>query len=89
MDQKNDINKPIHDSILGQPIYVSTKTLGQILDVSEETLRTWIKKKVFPYYKIGNLVRFNLSEIQQLMRRVEYSSKRKEILKEIYHHAKI
>ena len=43
---------------------VSIKTLCQMLDVPEKTIRTWVYKRVIPYHKLGKLVRFNVDEIR-------------------------
>lgn len=35
------------------------------LSVSNKTLRDWVYKRQIPFKKVGNLVRFNPSEIQR------------------------
>ncbi len=41
------------------------KTASEKLSVSEKTLRDWVYKRQVPFKKVGNLVRFVPSEIQQ------------------------
>ncbi|MBI3291877.1 MAG: helix-turn-helix domain-containing protein [Elusimicrobia bacterium] len=43
---------------------VSIKTLGQLLEVPEKTIRTWVWKRQVPYYKLGKLIRFSVGEIR-------------------------
>jgi excisionase family DNA binding protein len=47
-----------------EPEFVSIKTLSILLDIPERTLRTWVYKRKIPYYKVGKLVRFDLSKIR-------------------------
>lgn len=43
---------------------VSVKTLCEMFDLKEETVRGWVKKREIPYHKLGRLVRFKLTEIR-------------------------
>ncbi len=54
-----------------EPELVSVRTLSRFLDISEKTIWDWIYKSrrqptldPIPYYKLGGLVRFNLSDIR-------------------------
>ncbi len=41
------------------------KKAAQVLSVAEGTLRDWVYKRQIPFKKLGNLIRFVPSEIQQ------------------------
>ncbi len=69
--------------------FVSVKTLCQILDIGEETIRMWVKKKTIPYFKVGKLVRFNLEEVKGFMTRVDFSKKKFEIARDVARHEKV
>jgi len=44
---------------------VSVRTLSQLLEIKERTIREWIVKRKVPYYKIGKFVRFDPNEIRE------------------------
>jgi excisionase family DNA binding protein len=46
----------------------STKVLAKKLDVKESTVRSWVFKKEIPFRKIGRLVRFSESAIQDWLK---------------------
>ncbi len=43
---------------------VSVKSLSQMLDVKERTIREWVAKRAIPYHKLGRLVRFDIKQIK-------------------------
>ena len=43
---------------------LSVRTLSEMLDVKEATIRKWVLDRDIPYHKLGKLVRFKLSEIR-------------------------
>jgi len=43
---------------------VSIKTLAQMLELPEKTVRQWVWKRQIPYHKLGKLVRFHIGEIR-------------------------
>jgi excisionase family DNA binding protein len=66
----------------GRPLeMVSVKTLSQMLDMKERTVREWIAKRIVPYHKIGKLVRFNLKEIQEWLQRHRVEAHEPSVLK--------
>jgi hypothetical protein len=44
-------------------LYIDTKRVSEILDVSSVTIWDWEKKGLLKSYRIGNLKRFKLSEV--------------------------
>ena len=44
---------------------LSVRTLSEMLDVKEATIRKWVLDRTIPYHKLGKLVRFKLSEIRE------------------------
>ena len=42
----------------------SVRSLSQMLDVKERTIREWVAKREIPYHKLGRLVRFDIKQIQ-------------------------
>jgi len=59
-----------------EPELVSVKTLSCLLDISPKTIWDWIYKSrrqpmldPIPYYKLGELVRFNLNDIRDWVNR--------------------
>jgi excisionase family DNA binding protein len=58
------------------PELLSTKTLAEILDCSPKTVQNWIYKSrktpcsdPLPYYRLGGLIRFKLSEVLRWIER--------------------
>ncbi len=45
--------------------YLNTKDLAIYLSLSEDTIRSWVKRGELPYYKFGGAVRFGLLEIEK------------------------
>jgi len=48
-----------------QEKWVTAKQLAEILQVSEITIRRWVKDNKIKFHKIGRTVRFKLSELDQ------------------------
>lgn len=44
--------------------FIGTKKMAEIVDVSINTIYFWVYTKQIPYYKIGNLVKFDVNEIK-------------------------
>jgi excisionase family DNA binding protein len=45
--------------------FVNVKDASQYLGIKENTVRLWCQEKKIPYYKIGNLLKFKLSELER------------------------
>ena len=43
--------------------WVSLEDIAKHLDVSKDTIRTWIKKETIPYHKVGRQYKFRISEV--------------------------
>ena len=43
---------------------VGIKKLAEYLDLSENTLYSWVCMRKIPYFKVGRLVKFDLREIE-------------------------
>ena len=56
--------------------FIGTKECAEYLDVSINTIRTWVWQRQIPYVKMGRLVKFDLKELEQWIkkRRVEILS---------------
>ena len=45
--------------------WYSLEEISNHLGVSKETIRAWIKKDTIPYYKVGRLYKFKVSEVDK------------------------
>ena len=43
--------------------WVSLEDIASHLDVSKDTIRSWIKKETIPYHKVGRQYKFRVSEV--------------------------
>mgnify|MGYP000108278040 CR=1 FL=1 len=43
---------------------VSLEDIATYLDVSKDTIRSWIKKETIPFHKVGRQYKFRMSEIE-------------------------
>lgn len=43
--------------------WVSLEDIATHLDISKDTVRTWIKKGTIPYHKVGRQYKFRVSEV--------------------------
>ena len=43
--------------------WVSLEDIAGHLDVSKDTIRSWIKKETIPYHKVGRQYKFRVSEV--------------------------
>lgn len=43
--------------------FLTPKQVAELLQVTEKTLRTWNKNKIFTCYKLGRAVRYKESDI--------------------------
>ena len=55
--------------------YLSVKTASQIFDISQNTLRAWIRDRKIPVYKFRNgsksIVRLKRKDIENMFERIE------------------
>lgn len=51
--------------------FIGVKELAEYLDVSANTLRSWIRQRQIPYHKIGRLVKFDLRRIESWVKERE------------------
>lgn len=56
------------DSMKQTETYLTTKEAGQILKVSRATLNRWRKEKKIKAKKIGSIVRYKLSDIENALK---------------------
>lgn len=47
----------------GEPIICDIEGLAKRLDVTEQTVRNWVKAKAVPFFKRKRVVRFVLQEV--------------------------
>ena len=43
--------------------WYSLEEIANHLGVSKDTIRSWIKKETIPFYKVGRLYKFKVSEV--------------------------
>ena len=43
--------------------WLNLEEIAQYISCSKDTIRTWIKKKTIPFYKVGRQYKFKVSEI--------------------------
>ena len=43
--------------------WISLEDIAGHLDVSKDTIRSWIKKETIPYHKVGRQYKFRVSEV--------------------------
>ena len=43
--------------------WMSLEEISNHLGVSKDTIRSWIKKETIPFYKVGRLYKFKISEV--------------------------
>lgn len=43
--------------------WVSLEDIAGHLDVSKDTIRSWIKKETIPYHRVGRQYKFRVSEV--------------------------
>ena len=48
--------------------WVNLNDIADYLSVSPDTIRSWIKQKKIPCYKLGKMYKFKLSEIDEWVR---------------------
>lgn len=51
---------------------MTTKELGVLLKMSSKTIHRLIEKREIPVYRIGGLLRFRKSEIQEYIKKCRY-----------------
>lgn len=44
---------------------IGVKELAERLDIKVNTVYSWVCMKQIPYYKLGNLVKFDIAEIDK------------------------
>lgn len=47
--------------------YMSIATAAQVFDLTDDAIRSMIKRRELPFYKIGKRVRLSYSEIRSLL----------------------
>ena len=47
--------------------YLSVRTVSEIYDIKQDTIRKWIQKRFIPSYNIRGLVRVKLSDLELMM----------------------
>ena len=45
--------------------WYSLEEISNHLGVSKDTIRSWIKKETIPFYKVGRLYKFKVSEVDE------------------------
>ena len=48
---------------------ITIKELSEFLKVKESTLYAWVSKGLIPFYKLNGLLRFNMDEITEWIKR--------------------
>lgn len=50
---------------------VNRKQLAEHLGVSLDTIRTWQRHRLIPFFKVKNVVRFNLERVEKALQKFE------------------
>ncbi len=48
--------------------FIGVEDLAKYLDVSINTLRSWVWQRQIPYFKVGRLVRFDMQEVENWLK---------------------
>jgi len=48
--------------------FIGIEDLAQYLDISTNTIRSWVWMRQIPYVKVGRLVKFDLNEIEEWLK---------------------
>lgn len=62
---------------------LNIKQAAQILGVAPVTIRLWISQKKIPYHKIGKLIKFVPSEIQELVEKTKVEAEPENVDKQV------
>lgn len=57
--------------------WVSVDRVAAHLDVTRDSIYRWIERKGFPAHRVGRLLRFKLSEVDQWVRTAGGASRRR------------
>ncbi|MFY9401983.1 MAG: helix-turn-helix domain-containing protein [Candidatus Omnitrophota bacterium] len=49
--------------------FVGIPFIAQYLDISQDTLRQWVWRREIPYFKVGRLVKFDIIEIENWVKK--------------------
>ncbi len=60
--------------------YLSVRSVSEVFDIKEDTVRKWIQKRLIPSYNIRGLVRVKLTDLEIMMVR---KPSQKEVAKNI------
>jgi excisionase family DNA binding protein len=55
--------------------FIGTKECAEYLDVSINTIRTWVWQRQIPFVKMGRLVKFDLKELEQWLKKRKVEKK--------------
>lgn len=58
-------NKKEIGAVMIKPLFVDPKELSAELKIPQSTIRTWVRRRKIPHYKIGALIRFDQNEIRR------------------------
>ena len=53
--------------------WVNLEDIAVHLSMSEDTVRTWIREKKLPFYKVGKRYKFKISEVDAWIREGKYN----------------
>jgi excisionase family DNA binding protein len=53
--------------------WVNLEDIAVHLSMSEDTVRTWIREKKLPFYKVGKRYKFKISEVDAWIRAGKYN----------------
>lgn len=61
---------------------ISIRTLSNMLDMKERTIREKVAKREIPYYKLGKLIRFSIDEIHAWCERSRVVSLTQDVIRD-------
>ena len=59
--------------------WVNLEDIAVHLSLSEDTVRTWVKKERLPYYRAGKRYKFKISEVDEWVREGRINGKPKDV----------
>lgn len=82
MNNKRKSDVAASQSPIPDDRYLSVRSVSELFDIKEDTVRKWIQKRLIPSYNIRGLVRVKLTDLELMMvRRPSQKEVAKKLLK--------
>ena len=78
--QNGQVGPPAEGAVMSAPtrfryggrMKISKKELAETLGISTRTINHWMAKRLLPYRRIGNIVFFDVAEVEQTLERYRH-----------------